>query len=63
MTEYRVIAKWDADAELWVVTIPDVPGLILQGKDSDTIVEKVRLVLPALIGVRAEDQLIVTFCL
>jgi len=63
MTEFRIEAEWDAEAEVWVATSPDVPGLVLQGRTQDEIVEKVRLVLPALIeiGVEPEDRLNVTF--
>jgi predicted RNase H-like HicB family nuclease len=63
MTEYRIEAEWDSEAEVWIATSPDVPGLVLQGRTQDEIIEKVRLVLPALIeiGVEAEDRLNVTF--
>ena len=63
MTEFRIEAEWDAEAEVWVATSPDVPGLVLQGRTNDEIIEKVRLVLPALIeiGVEPEDRLNVTF--
>ena len=63
MTEFRIEAEWDAEAEVWVATSPDVPGLVLQGRTHDDIIEKVRLVLPALIeiGVEPEDRLNVTF--
>ena len=63
MTEFRIEAEWDCEAEVWVATSPDVPGLVLQGRTHDEIIEKVRLVLPALIeiGVEAEDRLNVTF--
>jgi hypothetical protein len=63
MTEFRIEAVWDAEAEVWVATSPDVPGLVVQGRVPDDIIEKVRLVLPALIeiGVEPEDRLNVTF--
>ena len=63
MTEFRIEAEWDAEADVWVATSPDVPGLVLQGRTHEEIVEKVRLVLPALIeiGVEPEDRLNVTF--
>jgi predicted RNase H-like HicB family nuclease len=63
MTEFKIEAEWDADAEVWVATSPNVPGLVVQGRTPDEIVDKVRLVLPALIeiGVEPEDRLNVTF--
>lgn len=63
MTEFRIEAEWDAEAEIWVATSPDVPGFVVQGRGPDDIIEKARLVLPALIeiGVEPEDRLNVTF--
>lgn len=63
MTEFKIEAQWDSDAEVWVATSQTVPGLVVQGRTHDEIVEKVRLVLPALIeiGVEPEDRLNVTF--
>jgi len=64
MAEYRVTATWDSEAEIWVATSPDVPGLVVQGRTHDDIIEKVRLVVPALVevGMEPEDRLNVTFC-
>jgi predicted RNase H-like HicB family nuclease len=64
MTEFHIVAEWDSDAELWVATSPDIPGLVLQGRTHDDLVEKLRLVVPALIeiGVDPEDRLNVRFC-
>jgi predicted RNase H-like HicB family nuclease len=63
MTEFRIEAEWDAEGAVWVATSPDVPGLVLQGRTHDDLIEKVRLVLPALIeiGVEPEDRLHFTF--
>lgn len=63
MTEFKIEAEWDIDAEVWVATSPNVPGLVVQGRTPDEIVDKVRLVLPALIeiGVEPGDRLNVTF--
>ena len=63
MTEFRIEAEWDTDAEVWVATSSDVPGLVVQGRTPDEIVDKVRLVLPALIeiGMEPEDRVNITF--
>jgi predicted RNase H-like HicB family nuclease len=63
MTDFQIQAEWDNDAEVWVATSKNVPGLVVQGRTQDEVVEKVRLVLPALIeiGVEPEDRLNVTF--
>jgi predicted RNase H-like HicB family nuclease len=63
MAEFRIEAEWDAEAEVYVATSPDVPGLVVQGRLPDDIIEKVRLVIPALIeiGIEPEDRLNFTF--
>jgi hypothetical protein len=63
MTDFRIDAEWDADAGVWVATSQDVPGLVLQGRTHDDVIEKVRLVLPSLIeiGIEPEDRLNFTF--
>jgi hypothetical protein len=63
MTDFRIEAEWDTEAEVWVATSPDVPGLVIQGRVPDEIIEKVRLVLPSLvvIGIEPDDRLNVTF--
>jgi predicted RNase H-like HicB family nuclease len=61
--KFRIKAEWDAKAELWVATSEDVAGLVIQGRSDDEVVEKLRLVIPALIevGVEHEDQIEIHF--
>jgi predicted RNase H-like HicB family nuclease len=63
MTEFRVDAEWDSEANVWVATSPNVAGLIVQGRTKDEVIEKVRLVLPGLyeIGIEPDDTLHIFF--
>jgi predicted RNase H-like HicB family nuclease len=58
MTEFRIEAEWDSEGDVWVVTSPDVAGLVLHGKTKDEVIEKVRMVLPKLyeIGIEPNDM-------
>lgn len=53
---FRVEAEWDEDAEVWVATSSNVPGLVVEAGTKDDIVLKLRLVIPALIEVGVEPQ-------
>ena len=61
--KFLVEAEWDKEAELWVATSPDIPGLVLQARTDDEIVRKLRLVIPSLIetGLEREDQIEIHF--
>src|SRR5258708_1618220 len=47
-TRKRIEIDWDADAQVLVATSPDIPGLVLQGKDIGELMDKAKLTLPAL---------------
>jgi hypothetical protein len=40
---------WDADAQVWLATSADVPGLVVEAPTWPAMVEEVRLVLPDLL--------------
>lgn len=62
MADFRIKAEWDAYPGVWVATSPDIPGLCIQARVPHEIIEKIRLILPALIeiGTEPEDRLLVT---
>lgn len=61
--KYQLQAKWDKEAMVWVVTSPDVPGLVTTGSNLDEIAHKVRLIIPGLteIGVEDTDEIEIHF--
>ena len=41
-----VNAIWDDEVRVWVATSEDVPGLATEADDMDTLVEKLKLMIP-----------------
>lgn len=44
-----VIAQWDPDAEVWVATSQDVPGLITEAETLEALEKKLRVLIPELL--------------
>jgi predicted RNase H-like HicB family nuclease len=49
MPPYHVKAEWDADAEVWVASSDDVPGLATGADTFESLVEKLKVVIPELL--------------
>jgi hypothetical protein len=49
LSEYRVDFLWDYEADVWVATSDDIPGLVLESGSFDALVERVRFALPELL--------------
>ncbi len=49
MTPYQVIAEWDEDARVWVVSSDDVPGLATGADTFEALIEKLKIVIPELL--------------
>ena len=56
-------ARWDDEANVWLATSPDVPGLVVEAETWPSMIGEVRIVLPELLSLsgRGEDQLSLTF--
>ena len=52
--DIQVISKWDAEAEVWVATSPEIPGLILEAETSEDILEEAQSMIPELLRLREE---------
>ena len=46
--EYKIKLIWDDEANVWVATSDDVPGLVLESSSFDALVERVRYAIPEL---------------
>ncbi|KYC38526.1 hypothetical protein WA1_35650 [Scytonema hofmannii PCC 7110] len=46
---FNVEAFWDKDAEVWVATSDDVPGLVTEASTIEILTQKLREMLPELI--------------
>ncbi|TEB05865.1 hypothetical protein Psch_02907 [Pelotomaculum schinkii] len=40
--KFKVILTWDNDAQVYVVTVPALPGCLTQGKDREEALERVQ---------------------
>ncbi len=57
MTRFFTIdARWDGDAKIWLTTSTDVPGLVVEAESWPAMIEEVRLVLPDLLELSAQDS-------
>ncbi len=46
---FKVQAFWDKDAEGWVATSEDVPGLATEASSMEILTQKLRVMIPELI--------------
>jgi predicted RNase H-like HicB family nuclease len=49
MDQYRVKAEWDTEAEVWVASSEDVPGLATGADTFEQLIEKLKVVIPELL--------------
>lgn len=46
---YQVEAHWDPEAEVWVATSSEVPGLATEAQTLETLTEKLKVMIPELL--------------
>ena len=46
---YRIKVLWDNEADVWIATSEDVPGLVLESGSFDALVERVKYAIPELV--------------
>ncbi|WP_298909183.1 DUF1902 domain-containing protein [uncultured Nostoc sp.] len=46
---FKVEAFWNSDAEVWVTTSNDVPGLVTEASTIEVLRQKLREIIPELI--------------
>jgi predicted RNase H-like HicB family nuclease len=49
MGRYKIRAEWDAEAEVWVASSDDVPGLATGADTFEELIEKLRVAVPELL--------------
>ena len=47
--DYTVKFMWDDEANVWIATSDDIPGLVLESGSMDALIEKVRFAIPELL--------------
>jgi predicted RNase H-like HicB family nuclease len=46
---YKVESFWDAEANVWVATSEDVPGLVTEAETIEALMQKLRGMIPELV--------------
>ncbi len=64
MAPYHVKAEWDEEAQVWVASSDDVPGLATGADTFEGLIEKLKIAIPELLvenGLLASDTDNVSF--
>ena len=54
--EYVINFFWDSDANVWIATSDDVPGLVLESGSFDALLERTRMTIPELLALNLSDD-------
>jgi predicted RNase H-like HicB family nuclease len=49
MSPYHVTGEWDDEAQVWVASSEDVPGLATGAETLEGLIEKLKIVIPELL--------------
>lgn len=47
--EYTIDFTWDNEANVWIATSNDIPGLVLESGSFDALIERTRFAVPELL--------------
>lgn len=53
--EYTVNFTWDNDADVWIATSDDIPGLVLESGSFDALLERTRFAIPELLSLNSSE--------
>lgn len=54
--EYVVNLIWDDEANVWIATSEEIPGLVLESGSFDALLERVRFAVPELLTLNASTK-------
>lgn len=54
--EYIIKLTWDNEADVWIATSNDIPGLILESGSFDALLERVRFAVPELLALNNPEK-------
>ncbi len=54
--EYVINLNWDNEADVWIATSKDVPGLVLESGSLDALIERVRFAVPELLELNSDNR-------
>ncbi|WP_319577410.1 DUF1902 domain-containing protein [uncultured Desulfobacter sp.] len=52
---YFIRAEWDEEADVWVASSEDVPGLATESATLEGLIEKLKVMIPELLEANGED--------
>lgn len=53
--EYIINFTWDNEANVWIATSNDIPGLVLESGSFDALLERTRFAIPELLELNSSD--------
>ena len=56
MQEYMINCEWDSEANVWIASSNDVPGLVLESGSIDALIERVKFAVPELLELNKEEH-------
>lgn len=52
--EYVINFTWDEEADVWIATSNDIPGLVLESGSFDALLERTRFAVPELLELNTD---------
>lgn len=56
MSEYLIHVAWDAEANVWVATSDDVPGLVTEADTLEALDSKLQVMVPELLEANMDPR-------
>lgn len=53
--EYTINFTWDNEADVWIATSEDIPGLVLESGSFDALLERTRFAIPELLELNSSE--------
>lgn len=53
--DYVITFTWDNEADVWIATSNDIPGLVLESGSFDALLERTRFAVPELLALNASE--------
>lgn len=54
--DYVITFTWDSEADVWIATSEDIPGLVLESGSFDALLERTRFAVPDLLALNPSDS-------
>lgn len=54
--DYIIHISWDPEANVWIATSDDIPGLVLEAGSFDALLERVRFAVPELLELNQSQK-------